>query len=87
MNEVQIDVPDTQITQRLVDTLLNPVVPVVVEFGGDPNLVSRHSRIPNSLADLDFILIVQGGVDMAVSRLECVADRFPYFVSRGLPSS
>jgi len=72
VHEVQINVVDTQRLQRGVNTLVDPLVPWVVELGGDPDLLSRNPRVLDPLADLSLISIGKSCVDVSVSLPERV---------------
>ena len=67
MHQVQIDIVNTQILERLVDALRNPLVPLVVELGGEPDLVAGHARVANTSTDLGFVAVGPGGVNVAVA--------------------
>lgn len=57
VHQVQVDVVDAQIFEGGVDAVLDEVVPGVVQFGGDPDLVARHAGIFDAGADLGFVAV------------------------------
>lgn len=57
MHEIQVDVIGVERLQRGSDSLLDALVPWVVQFGGQPDLTSRHTGIFDSLANLCLIAV------------------------------
>lgn len=43
VHQVQINIVHVQILERTVDALCDALVPWVVELGGDPDLLPRHT--------------------------------------------
>jgi hypothetical protein len=86
-HQVQVDVIHAQTLQRRLNSLLHPLMPRIVQLGGDPNLLPRHTRVFNAQPDFLLVAIREGGVDVAVAGLErnsyCVADLAGF----GLPCS
>ena len=86
-HEVQVDVVKTKALQRAGDTLLNALVPGVVEFGGDPDLLAGNTGVLDTLTDLLLVAIRQSGVDVAVASLEGRLDSLTNLTGLGLPCS
>jgi hypothetical protein len=57
VHKIKINVVGAQRLQRGVNAFLNPLVPRVIELGGQPNLFSGNARILNSSANFFLIAI------------------------------
>lgn len=68
MHEVEVNVVGLEILQRGCDSLLDALVPWVVEFGGEPNLTSRNTGIDDALSNFGFIAICEGTGKLAKNR-------------------
>jgi len=42
-HEIKIDIVNTEVLERSVDSFLDALVPRVVELGGNPDLVTGHA--------------------------------------------
>ena len=60
MDQIEVNVVDPQGSEGCINAFLNAVMPGIIELGGNPNLLSRNTRIPDSLADLRFISVCKG---------------------------
>src|SRR3954451_14832604 len=72
MHEEQVQVPDVEVLERLIEGLQRVVVRVVavVELAGHEDVVAVDARRPNRLADLLLVAVHLGGVDVSVADLE-----------------
>lgn len=59
MHKVEINVIRLEIVQRRCNAFLDTLVPWVVEFGGEPDLASRNTRVDDSLADFRFVAVCE----------------------------
>lgn len=59
MHQVQVDIVNSQTLERAVDAFSNPVVPGVVELGGDPDLTARNTRFLDAFTNLGFIAVCE----------------------------
>lgn len=66
-HQVQVDVVETQVLERSIDTLRDVLVPGIVQLRGHEDLLARHARGPDALADLGLVAVRICGVDVAVS--------------------
>lgn len=87
MHQVQVDVVDTEILEGRGNTVLYTVMPGVVQLGGDPNLVARHSRVPDACADFRLVAVGQSRVDVAVALQQGILDGFANLIGPRLPSA
>lgn len=87
VHQVQIQVIRAQVLQALLQTVLNVLVAVVVELGGQPDLVSGHARGLNAFANILLVAVGGSGVDVAVSLLEGGLDGGGDLVGGGLPGA
>ena len=55
MDQIQINIVDTEALERAIDRFRNTMVPGIMELGGDPDVAARNARILDSLADFGFI--------------------------------
>lgn len=69
MHQVEVDIVYTQGLERGVDSLLDAVMPGVVELGGDPDLLARNTRVPNTLAYLRLVAVRKSTVDSPSAHL------------------
>jgi hypothetical protein len=75
-HEVKVNVVNAEGLQRAGDTLLDALVPWVVELGGDPDLLTGDARVLDTLTNLLFVAVGKSGVDMPVTALEGCLDSF-----------
>lgn len=59
MHEIQVNIVEHQIFQRRVNALVDPLVPRIVQLGGDPDLASGDTRVFDAQADFMFIAICE----------------------------
>lgn len=64
MDEVEVDVFDTQAFQAGGDSLLDTLVPWVIELGGDPDLLTRNTGVLDAQTDFLLVSVGEGTVDM-----------------------
>lgn len=62
VHKVEIDVGHVEVLQGRRDTILDAVMPCVVELCGDPDLRSRHARVLDSFANLFLVTISKRSV-------------------------
>jgi hypothetical protein len=60
-------------------------VPGVVQLGGQPDLIARHARRPDALADLLLVAVGEGRVDVAVASTEGSLNGLADLAGLGLP--
>lgn len=87
VDEVEVDVRNAERLERGGDAILHTVVPGVVQLGGDPDLLSGHTRLLDALTDLALVAVGKGGIDVAVAGLERSLDGLLDLVGLGLPGS
>ena len=87
MHEVEVDIIGLEILQRSSDTLLDTLVPRVVQLGGEPDLTAGNTRVDDTLSDFGFVAIGQRCVDMSVSILQSNLDCLTDLIRLGLPGS
>ena len=87
MHQIQVHIVSAQVAQAVVNRLGHALVPRVVELGGQPDLVARHARRLDALADLLLVAVGKGGVDVAVAGAQRVLDGFGDFVGARLPGA
>jgi hypothetical protein len=75
-HEVKVNVVNAEGLQRAGDTLLDALVPWVVELGGDPDLLAGNARVLDTLTNLLLVAVGKSRVDVAVARLQCCLDSF-----------
>jgi hypothetical protein len=75
-HEVQVNVVKTQAFERGGDTLLDALVPWVVELCGNPDLLTGNARVLDSLTDFLFVAVGKGRVDMTVATLKSGLNSF-----------
>ena len=86
-DEVEIHIICAQILQRLVYCLFDTVVPSVVKLGCHPDVFARYARVLDALAHFGLIFVCEGGIDVAITYLQCVFDRLVDFMWLALPCS
>lgn len=59
MDEVQIDIVDAKVLERLLQSLRNTGMVDVVELGGEEDLFARDTGVFDALTD--FLLVAIGG--------------------------
>ena len=87
MHQIEVDVVSLQRLQRRRNAFLNDMVPGVVEFCRNPDLISWDTRVLDTLADLMLVTIRKGGVNVAIASVESCFHSFSNFIWRRLPCS
>ena len=87
VHEVKVDVVGSEGLEGGLDTLLDTLVPWVVELGGQPDLLTGDTRVLDSLSDLVLVAVSESGINVAVSGEERSLDGFADLVWLGLPGS
>lgn len=87
VDQVEVNVVDAQVLQRGGNSLLDAVVPGVVQLGGEPDLLAGHAGVPNTSANLSLVAVGQRGVDVAVALQQGVLDSLTDLIGLGLPGS
>lgn len=59
MHQIQVDIIGIQVLERGLESLLDSLVPWVVELGCDPDLTARDARVLDPLAHFCFVAICQ----------------------------
>lgn len=86
-HQVEVDIVEAKTAQRAVDALFDALVPWVVELGGNPDLLTGHTRVLDSLADLLLVAVCKRRVDVTVAALKGSLDGFTDLARLGLPGS
>jgi hypothetical protein len=60
VHKVKIDVVDTKVLERRVNSLLDTVMPCVIKLGSNPDLFPRNTRVPDALAYFSLITVGEG---------------------------
>lgn len=68
MHQVQVDIVETESLQRVVNGLLNAVVPRIVELGRHPNFFPGYAGIFDASADLRLIAIGKGSAHISQNK-------------------
>lgn len=87
VDQVQVDVVNTEVLQGGVNALLHAVVPGVVQLGGDPDLLTGNAGVLDTLADLVLVAVGEGSVDVAVALQQGDLDGLADLIGLGLPST
>lgn len=69
VHQVEIDIIKTKALEGGVNTLLDTVVPGVVELGGDPDLAAGNTRVSDTLANLRLVAVGKGAADLCQQTL------------------
>ena len=85
VHQDQVDVVGLELLKRLVDDLGDVLVLHVVDLGGQEDLLSRNTRVDDTVTDLGLVSVSLGGVNVPVSGLESSLDGGPDLVGSGLP--
>lgn len=86
-HQVQVDIVKAERLQRRLNALFDPLVPGVVELGGNPNLFTGNTRVLDSLADLMLVSVRQCGINVSVALLQRHLDSLAHFVGLRLPGT
>ena len=70
MHQVQVNVVRVQRLQRRGDTLLDHVVPRIVELRGNPDLISGNTAVLDPLPNFVLIAVCECCVNVAVPSIE-----------------
>ncbi|MCY1303969.1 hypothetical protein D9M70_537010 [compost metagenome] len=84
MDEVEVNVVETQCQQTVLESPVSVSLLSVPEFRGDEQFFARDSGGGNSGTDTGFVAVGRGGVDVPVAGLECVFDDPLGFLRRDL---
>lgn len=87
VHQVKVDIVNAQVLEGGRNAILDPVVPGVVELGGNPDLVAGHARIANAGTNFGFVAVGQGCVNVTIALQQGVLDGHADFIGLGLPSS
>ena len=87
MHQVEIHVISVKILERGVNALSHTVVPGVVQFGGEPDLVAGHARVLDTRTNFGLVAISQSSVNVAVTGEKSVLDGLTDLIWLGLPCS
>ena len=86
MEDEQVDLVDAELAGALVERVQRLLVAVVADpdLGLEEHLFARDGGVADSLADLAFVAIGGGGVDVTVAGLEGGGDGVACLLGRGL---
>ena len=87
MDEVQVHVVHVKRLEGRGDALLHACVPWVVKLGGHPDLFSWDAGVLDALADLIFVAVSEGRIDVSIAGEQCGLDGFANLIGLGLPGS
>jgi len=87
VNQVKIDVVNTQVLEGGVNALLNTVVPGVVKLGSEPDLLAGDARVTNTSANLGLVSVGQGSVNVTVALQQGVLNSLADLVGLRLPGT
>jgi hypothetical protein len=77
-HEVQVNVVEAKALERRGNTLLDLLVPWVVQLCSDPDLLTGNAGVFDALTDLLLVAVGKSGIDVAVTTLKsglyCIAD-------------
>jgi hypothetical protein len=86
-HEVQVNVVEAKALERRGNTLLDLLVPWVVELCGDPDLLTGNAGVLDTLTDLLLVAVGKGGIDVAVTTLKSGLHSIADLTRLGLPCS
>lgn len=85
VDKVEVDIVEAKVLEGGVNALGDTVVPGVVKLGGNPDLLARDTRVPDTLSNLGFVAIGKGTNDgfvrLSSSRLSGKWWLLPTYVS------
>lgn len=87
MHQVKVDVVGLERLEGGLNTLLNALVPGVIELGGDPDLLTGDTGVLNTKTDLVLVAVGKSSVNVTVASEESGLDGFADLVGLGLPCS
>lgn len=66
MHQVKVDIFQTEVLKRRVNALGDTVVPGVVELGGNPDLLTRNTRVTDTLTNLGLVSVCQSTITLSI---------------------
>lgn len=87
VHEVEVDVGGIEVLERGVNGLGDVLVPVVVQLGGEPDLLTGNARGLDALADFLLVAIGIRGVDVSVAGTQSSLDGLLDLTGLGLPGA
>jgi hypothetical protein len=69
-HQIQVNIVYTERLQRTVDALLDALMPWVIKFGSDPDLLAGNARVLDTLTNLLLVTVGEGSVNVTVASLE-----------------
>lgn len=66
MHQIKVDVVQTEILKRRINALGDTVVPSVVELGGNPDLLTRNTRVTDTLTNLGLVAVCQSTITLSI---------------------
>jgi hypothetical protein len=87
VNQVEVDVIGAEILEGGFNALSDALVPGVVQFGGEPDLVARHAGVLDTSTDLSLVAVSQSSVNVAVTGEKGVPHGHADLIGLGLPCS
>lgn len=87
MHKIKIHIVDAQRLQRTVKALVDALMPRIIEFRRDPDLISWDARILDAKPDFLLVFVCQCGVNVPVAFLKSNFDGFADLAWRTLPCS
>jgi hypothetical protein len=85
VHKVKINVVGLEVLERRGNALFNALVPWVVELGGDPDFLTRHTRVLDTETNLGLVAVGESSVNVTVASEESSLDGFADLVGLGLP--
>jgi hypothetical protein len=76
VHKIQVNIVCLQVLERRGYALFNTLVPGIVQLGGDPNVLARHTRVLDAETDLSLVAVGQSSVNVAVASEESGLDGF-----------
>lgn len=87
MDEIQVDVVDAEVVEGCGETFFDARKPVGFELGGEEDLGAGDAGGSEARADLAFVVVGEGGVDVAVAGAEGGGDGVLDLAGGGLPGA
>ena len=87
LHEVKVNVVGLEVLERRGDALFDALVPGVVKLGGDPDLLTRDTRVLDAETDLSLVAVGEGSVNVTVASEKSGLDGLANLVGLRLPGT
>ena len=66
VDQVKVDIVQTEVLKRRFNALVDTVVPGVVELGGNPDLLTRNTGVTDTLTNLGLVAVCQSTITLSI---------------------